>query len=188
MSLPDFLRVYRSTPHTVTGRSQLFGGREMRGKIPQFSLGSEDSPEVRQKDALAKQKMKIYADKKAYAKPPQIREGDTVLLQQEKKNKLSTPFEGISYTVSGKISFFRCFPFGVVRSPRRLFFRLNHFRIFKKDVPIQLSDLSQLDALRALARASHRSNKSGVVCVLNTINSNKRIRIFSAEIFTIQVA
>ena len=49
MSLPDFLQVYRSTPHTVTGRSpysQVFGGREMRGKIPQFSLSSEEDPEV----------------------------------------------------------------------------------------------------------------------------------------------
>ena len=45
MSLPDFLRVYRSTPHTVTGRSpypQLFDGREMRGKIPQFNLSIEE--------------------------------------------------------------------------------------------------------------------------------------------------
>ena len=45
MSLLDFLRVYRSTPHTVTGRSpypQLFGGREMRGKIPQFNLSIEE--------------------------------------------------------------------------------------------------------------------------------------------------
>ena len=59
MSLPDFLRVYRSTPHTVTGRSpysQLFGGREMRGKIPQFRLSSEENPEVRQKDALQSKK------------------------------------------------------------------------------------------------------------------------------------
>ena len=49
MSLPDFLQVYRSTPHTVTGRSphsQLLGGREMYGKIPQFSLSSEENLEV----------------------------------------------------------------------------------------------------------------------------------------------
>ena len=105
MSLPNFLRVYRSTPHSVTGRSpysQLFGGREMRGKIPQFSLSSEEDPEVRQKDALAKQKMKMYADKRANAKPSPIQEGDVVLLRQEKKNKLSTPFEGIPYTVFQK--------------------------------------------------------------------------------------
>ena len=55
---------------------------------------------VRQKDA--KQKMKMYADKRANAKPSPTREGDTVLLRQEKKNKLSTPFEGIPYTVFQK--------------------------------------------------------------------------------------
>ena len=32
------------------------------------------------KDTLAKQKMKMYADKRANAKPLPIREGDTVLL------------------------------------------------------------------------------------------------------------
>ena len=71
----------------------------MHGKIPQFSLSSE---EERQKDPFAKQKMKIYADQRANAKPSPIREGDMVLLHQEKKNKLSTPFEGIPYTVFQK--------------------------------------------------------------------------------------
>ena len=102
MSLPDFLLVYRSPPHTVIGRSpysQLFGGREMHGKIPQFSLSSEEEPEVPQKDALAKQKKKMYAGKRANAKPSPFREGETVLLRQERKSKLSTPFEGIPYTV-----------------------------------------------------------------------------------------
>ena len=74
----------------------------MRGKIPQFSFSSEEDLEVLQKDALAKKKMKMYADKRANAKPSPIREGDTVLLRQEKKNKLSTPFEGIPYTVFQK--------------------------------------------------------------------------------------
>ena len=40
--------------------------------------------------------MKMYADKRANAKPSPIR----VLLCQEKKSKLSTPFEGIPYTDS----------------------------------------------------------------------------------------
>ena len=57
---------------------------------------------VHLKDALAKQKMKMYADKKANAIPSPIREGATVLLRQEKKNKLSTLFEGIPYTVFQK--------------------------------------------------------------------------------------
>ncbi|KAK2549443.1 hypothetical protein P5673_030118 [Acropora cervicornis] len=44
----------------------------------------------------------MYADKRANAKPSLMREGDTVWLRQEKKNKLSTPFEGIPYTVFQK--------------------------------------------------------------------------------------
>ena len=44
----------------------------MRGKIPQFSLSTEEDHEVRQKDALVKQKMKMYADKRANAKPSPI--------------------------------------------------------------------------------------------------------------------
>ena len=103
--MPYFLRVYGSTPHTLTGRrpySQLFGGREMQGKIPQFSLSGEENPEVPQKDDLAKQKVNMYAGRRANAKPLPIREGDMVLLRQEKKNKLSTPFEGIPYTVFQK--------------------------------------------------------------------------------------
>ena len=65
----------QSAPHTLTGRSpysQLFDGTEMRGKIPQFSLSSEENPEVRQKDALVKQKIKMYADKRSNAKPSPI--------------------------------------------------------------------------------------------------------------------
>ena len=44
----------------------------------------------------------MYADKRANAKPSPIQEGDMVLLRQEKKNTISTPFEGIPYTVFQK--------------------------------------------------------------------------------------
>ena len=103
--MPYFLRVYGSTPHTLTGRSpysQLFGGREMQGKIPQFSLSGEENPEVPQKDDLAKQKVNMYAGRRANAKPLPIREVDTVLLRQEKKNKLSKTAQYTQYTVFQK--------------------------------------------------------------------------------------
>ena len=61
----------------------------MQGKIPQFSLSGEENPEVPQKDDLAKQKVNMYAVRRANAKPLPIRDVDTVLLHQEKKNKLS---------------------------------------------------------------------------------------------------
>ena len=73
---------------------------------------------------------------------------------------------------------------------------LNHLRIVRKRCSdlIELSALRQVDALRALTQASNvpqqqiRRHLRVVVCILNTLNSNKRIGIFSAEIFTIQAA
>ena len=44
----------------------------MRGKILYLSVSNEEDPEVRQKDALAKQRMKMYADKRANARPSPI--------------------------------------------------------------------------------------------------------------------
>ncbi|PFX29405.1 Uncharacterized protein K02A2.6 [Stylophora pistillata] len=40
----------------------------------EYARTSEENPEVRQKEALAKQKIKVYADKKANTKPSPIRE------------------------------------------------------------------------------------------------------------------
>ena len=88
----------------------------------------------------------------------------------------------------GKISLFRCFSLCVIHSLRRLFFRLNHLRIVRKRFSHSTFRSQVTRCLRASAQASYRSNKSGVVCVLNTINSNKKIGIFSAEIFAIEVA
>ena len=70
----------------------------MRGKILLFSLSSEEDPEVRQKDALAKQRMKMYADKRANAKPSPIEKVIRCCCVTRKK-KISAPFEGIPYTV-----------------------------------------------------------------------------------------
>lgn len=101
-TMPTFLRMYRATPHASTGKtpySLLFGGREMRGKIPQVAQPAADDDNVRARDAKSKQKMKEYADQRAHAKTSIIEKGDTVLLRQEKQNKLSSPFEGTPYTV-----------------------------------------------------------------------------------------
>ena len=81
----------------------------------------------------------------------------------------------------------------VVHSPRRLFFRLNHLRIVRKRC--SHSTFSSQATRRSKSVNSGfvplqqiRRNLRVVVWVLNTINSHKRIGIFSAEIFTIQVA
>ena len=97
VTLPSFICAYTHThaSHTTTGRgpySQLFGGREMQGKIPQLASSTEEDLDVRMRDAEAKYKMKLYADEKAKRSP----------VRQEKGNKLSTPFEVTPYTVCQK--------------------------------------------------------------------------------------
>jgi len=45
-----------------------------------------------ERDAEQKSKIKAYADSKLGTRPSNIKPGDTVLVKQKKKNKLSTPF------------------------------------------------------------------------------------------------
>ena len=47
---------------------------------------------MEERDAEPKSKIKAYADLKLGAKPNDIKPGDTVLVIQPKKNRLSTPF------------------------------------------------------------------------------------------------
>ena len=86
--------MYRSTPHSTTGvgpAERLFG-RQIRTKLLQLQEFSTED-EVRDRDNERKEKRKVYTDKKSNARGSEIREGDKVLLRQEKENKLSTPFK-----------------------------------------------------------------------------------------------
>ena len=92
----SFLRVHCSTPRIVTGRSPyslLFGGREIRGKIPQFNYSVDKNLGARQRDVEAKCKTKTCADMKANSKKCNIQEGDLVLFRQQKRNNLNSLFE-----------------------------------------------------------------------------------------------
>ena len=51
------------------------------------------------RDKLAKQKMKTYADKHYHTKPSPIKVGDQVLVRQTPQNKLSTAFDPHPYKV-----------------------------------------------------------------------------------------
>jgi len=86
--------MYRSTPHSTTGvrpAERLFG-RQIRTKLLQLQEFSTED-EVRDRDNERKEKRKVYTDKKRNARGSEIREGDKVLLRQEKENKLTTPFK-----------------------------------------------------------------------------------------------
>lgn len=55
-----------------------------------------------ERDRIHKARAKQYADKTRRAKPCDIQEGDTVLLRQQKKNKLSTTYDPRPYIVRQK--------------------------------------------------------------------------------------
>ena len=88
-----FLRNYRATPHRTTGISpaELMFGRKLNTKLPKLNEKTIDT-NVMKSDKINKEKMKSYADRKNNAKPSQLKVGDTVLVKQEKKDKLTTPF------------------------------------------------------------------------------------------------
>jgi len=96
--LTKFLLNYRSTPHPSTGVSpfELMFDRKMKTKIPRFSVPpSHYRKYVKQRDAKTKQKNKQYADSRNKAKPSTLRPGDKVLVKQQVRNKLDTPFSPI---------------------------------------------------------------------------------------------
>lgn len=101
-ALTTFLRAYRSTEHAFTGVSpaELLYGRKLQTKLPDLSPDQPSNTEsVRDKDALQKLKGKEYIDAKRKAKGSILKEGEAVLLKQEKKNKLPCRFETEPYVV-----------------------------------------------------------------------------------------
>ena len=88
-----FLRNFRACPHPSTGLppGTVMFNRPMKTLLPQFSVKRNDE-HVRKRDTEAKLKRKLYSDKKMGAKQSVTKPGDTVLVKQPKKNKLTSPF------------------------------------------------------------------------------------------------
>ena len=99
-----FLLSYRTTPHSSTKvlPALLLFNRQVRGKFPVLNTKwnvINRHREARRNDAKQKQLAKQFADTRRRTKPSGVKEGDTVLLQQRKQNKLSPRFSTTSYTV-----------------------------------------------------------------------------------------
>ena len=97
--LNSFLRSYRSTPHSSTRQAPttaLFG-RTMNIKLPTVRNSVSDS--IHEADQLAKAKMKTYADARRHTSPINLAVGDAVLVLQDKKNKLSSPYSPHPYVI-----------------------------------------------------------------------------------------
>ena len=98
-----YLAGYRSLPHPTTGVSpaELLFGRKIRTKLPGLSdVHVEEG--VRDRDSEQKSKSKMYADAERGARYSEVLPGDRVLVQQERKDKLSTRFNPSPYTVVNK--------------------------------------------------------------------------------------
>ena len=98
--LQNFLFQYRTTPHTVSGLSpaELLMGRRLKDKLPRVTIPSERITEahwqqlLRERDARGKRRQKEYADSKRSAQYSDIGEGDQILLNKSRDNKLSPNF------------------------------------------------------------------------------------------------
>ena len=109
-ALQDFLFQYRTTPHTVTGLSpaELLMGRRLNDKLPRVAIPTDRITEahwqqlLRERDARAKLRQKEYADSKRSAEYSDIGEGDRILLNKSRDNKLSPSFEPLPYKVVEK--------------------------------------------------------------------------------------
>ena len=98
-----FLRQYRATPHSTTGKSpsELLNGRKLKSTLPLVQF-DQAFPEIRRADAKRKEKMKEYADKCNHAKNTDLDDGDKVLITQPKQNKMSTPFKPEPFEITDK--------------------------------------------------------------------------------------
>ena len=100
-----YLMQYRALPHNTTGRSpaEMLFNRHIRTKLPLTGAGYHPlDQEVRDRDAEQKMRAKLYADNRRGAKYSDVNVGDTVLIQQERENKLTTPFSPVPHKVVSK--------------------------------------------------------------------------------------
>lgn len=92
-ALWSFLRSYRATQHTTTGvaPADLLLGYKPRIQLPELNTNRNRDTKLRTEDKAAKDKIKEYADRPSSVKH-KIGVGDTVLVRQMKKNKLTPPY------------------------------------------------------------------------------------------------
>uniref|UniRef100_A0A669BA80 Gypsy retrotransposon integrase-like protein 1 n=1 Tax=Oreochromis niloticus TaxID=8128 RepID=A0A669BA80_ORENI len=93
--------VYRSIEHPTTSKSpaELLFNRKMRGKLPNISEAKTTELDVRDRDAEQKGKSNISADERRGAEYSKVDTGDTVLVEQDKVDKFTTPFSATPHQV-----------------------------------------------------------------------------------------
>ncbi|CAB3980919.1 Hypothetical predicted protein [Paramuricea clavata] len=97
--LVAFLMNYRTTPNLSTGvvPAEMFYKRVIRSTVPSFSQAPANTAAKRV--FKGKTKSKQYVDARRRTRKSTIKEGDTVLVKQKKKNKYTTMFRPQPYKV-----------------------------------------------------------------------------------------
>ena len=100
--LYKFLRNYRVTPHSTTGKSPAYAllGRETKVKFPITMEERREDHDMRERDAQQETKMKEYADQRRCTAQSDINPGDVVLVKQPKPIKTTTPYDSNPYVVT----------------------------------------------------------------------------------------
>ncbi|CAF1038215.1 unnamed protein product, partial [Brachionus calyciflorus] len=98
--LVEFLRNYRDTPHSSTGVAPyklMFQSRAKTSKLPDFNTVVQSKGELHElakhRDSQAKDKMKMYNDKKLKAQSNNFKVGDMVLVKWKRSNKSTSLFD-----------------------------------------------------------------------------------------------
>ena len=98
-----FLLQYRTTPHSITkvAPCELLFNRQVRGKLPiiERKIIVDKHAEARENEEKSQVYHKKYADKRRNAKESVITVGDTVLVKQIHRNKLTSRFSHTPYIV-----------------------------------------------------------------------------------------
>lgn len=101
--LRRYVTVYRGITHSTTGKSpaELLFNRKIRGKLPEL-IESHTDQEVCDRDTEKKAKSKMYADSSRGAQHSEVSVGDTVLVRQDKTDKLTTTFNATPHRIISK--------------------------------------------------------------------------------------
>ena len=100
--LHTFLRSYRATPHTTSGRTpyELLFGRSMHVELPEFPDFPAEDFALRRRDQQAKHTQKDYSDSRRHVKASNIQPGDSVLVKRRQLNKMMSRFDPEPYEVT----------------------------------------------------------------------------------------
>ena len=104
--MQKYLMQYRALPHNTTccSPTEMLFNRHICTKLPLTCAGYHPlDREICDHNAEQKMRAKLYADNRCGAKYSSVNVGDTVLLQQERENKLTTPFSLVPHKVVSKM-------------------------------------------------------------------------------------